>query len=100
MLALNHGPESVAVTALCRAVDASGDYWTARGRADLHVLDTLFIDAAATHYRDEARMRADGFSGEEHFDRFTGAVLALQVHLPDFPIIRYKGGGFTCSSPP
>lgn len=104
MLSLTRGPDTVALEAICQAVDEATDYWTARGLADLHVLDTLFMDAVGRHYGDgpEAaeRMGRDGFGADDHFDRFAGAVLAARVHLPGFPIIKYKGGGFSCTSLP
>lgn len=111
MLALRTGPAEVARDALCDSLHGSSPYWSMRqGPPNLHVLESLFDAAVEERYLartdgdpDAARrlMADEGIAKQDgRFEHFVGALLAMRVHLPNYPIVHYKGGGFSCSYPP
>lgn len=110
--------DHIGYVALCRAMDHVGDYWsdrTKRSSQNLFLLQGAWGAALADHYEgiasglasegeDIEKMafdlgRADGFFEDEtDFIRFSKTILDLRMSLPDFQVVRYKGGGFSCSS--
>ena len=119
-LYLMNEKEAIASAAMIRAMDTAGDYWKENyfGRdQNLHVLQGMWGMELNDHYeavaaRDHEKAddieragfelsRADGFFDDDsHFDVFVDTLVSLRLSLPEFPIIPYKGGGFSCSFRP
>ena len=108
--------EVIAHDAFCRAFDTVGDYWNDRyGKShNLSLLQGMFGSEILAHYEkvasgyieeadaieEEAAHLAekDGFLQDEtHGDIFIRTLIGARVHIPEFSVVRYKGGGFSCS---
>lgn len=115
-LTLKSEKDIIAHDAMCRAMDTAGDYWNDRlGISNnLHILQGTFANEILRHYEAVVARQeddsdvieeqaadlafADGFlNDEDHFDVFARTLHNARLHLPEFPLIRYKGGGFSCS---
>lgn len=109
--------DTIAHDAICRAMENAGDYWNDRFNQsqNLHILQGMFVLEIIDHYEQVAAHEVDttdeieelaatlamkeGFLDDEtSFTEFTRALFLARVHIPEFQIIRYKGGGFNCSS--
>ena len=119
-LYLKNEKAAIAEATMVRAMDTVGDYWKDRYRGadqNLHILQGTWGMELIDHYEavaardhegvDEIQRigfelsRADGFFDDKtHFDAFVDTIVAMRLSLPEFPITRYKGGGFSCSFRP
>lgn len=119
-LYLKNEKNAIASAALVRAMDAVGDYWKDRYRGmdqNLHILSSWWVTELLSHYegivaedtedKDEIEEQAselamaDGFLDDDtHFTLFAETLTESRISLPEFPIVRYKGGGFSCSFRP
>lgn len=119
-LYLKNEKDAIASAALVRAMDVVGDYWKDHYRGtdqNLHVLQGMWGTELIDHYeavaaRDHEKAddieragfelsRADGFFDDDsHFDVFVDTLVSLRLSVPEFAIVRYKGGGFSCSFRP